>query len=87
MSAPNPNPYNAMLPPIYQTAYTITTSDTTPQFYRAIYVGGTGDLSIVDAGGGTAVVFKAVPVGTIIPIATTLVKATNTTATLLIGLI
>jgi hypothetical protein len=54
---------------------------------RAIYVGGAGDVAIkTPNGGGTAVTFKAVPVGTILPVQAAFVMATNTTATLLIGL-
>ena len=51
----------------------------------AIYVGGTGDLK-VDMLGGTAVTFKAVPVGTVLNIRATRVYATGTTATLLLAL-
>lgn len=69
----------------YSTANAITTSDTAPQQYRAVYVGGTGDLTVTTEG-NKQVTFKAVPVGTIIPISTLFVNATNTTATLLVGL-
>lgn len=69
----------------YSTGKAITPSDTTTQTYRAVYVGGTGNLTVVDEGGDT-VTFNAVPVGTIIPIACQLVKATGTTATLLVGM-
>ena len=76
----------------YKRAFAITTSDSSVQSpHRAIYVGGAGDVTVllqgdVDAGGSTAVTLKAVPVGTILPIRANLVKATGTTATLLIAL-
>lgn len=69
----------------YSTGKAITPSDTAPNTFRAIYVGATGNLTVIDEGGDT-VTFNAVPVGTIIPISTSFVKATLTTATLLVGL-
>ena len=65
----------------------ITPHDTTPQDppVRSIYVGGAGDVVVKNAD-GTAVTFTAVPVGMILPIACTIVKATGTTATNLIAL-
>lgn len=69
----------------YSSAKAITTSDTTPQTYRAIYVGGAGNVTVVTEGGDT-VTFTAPPVGSIIPVSVQLVKATLTTATLLVGL-
>lgn len=69
----------------YASAKAITPSDTVQQTYRAIYVGGAGNVTVVTSGGDTAT-FTAPPVGTIIPVETSLVKATGTTATLLIGL-
>lgn len=73
--------------PSYTGAFAITPSDTTPINCRAIYVGGAGNVAVKSAG-GTAVTFTAPPVGTIIPIGLDggQVMATNTTATLLIGL-
>lgn len=69
----------------YPTAAAITPSDTAPQTYRAIYVGGAGNVSVVTTGGNT-VTFTAPPVGSIIPVEVQFVRATLTTATLLIGL-
>jgi hypothetical protein len=53
---------------------------------RGIYVGGTGDVVVKDHL-GTSVTFKAVPVGTVLPICPTFIMATGTTATLMVGLI
>lgn len=67
--------------------YSVTTSDGTdlPTRPRAIYVGGTGD--IVATMGGTDVTFKAVPVGSWLWISPTRIKATGTTATLMLALL
>lgn len=66
-------------------AATITPNDSTVlSGMRALYVGGTGD--VVATIGGTDVTFKAVPVGTLLPIIATKIKATGTTATLMISL-
>ncbi len=54
---------------------------------RAIYVGGAGDVEVYMLGApGTAVVFSAVPAGTVLPIRATRVLDTNTTATLILNL-
>ena len=66
-------------------AATITPNDSTVlSGMRALYVGGTGD--VVATIGGTDVTFKAVPVGAVLPITATKIKATGTTATLMISL-
>lgn len=69
----------------YSSAKAITPSDSAAQSYRAIYVGGAGNVAVVTEG-GDSVTFTAPPVGTIIPVSVTQVKATGTTATLLVGL-
>lgn len=66
----------------------VTPSDTVPIKggpARALYVGGTGDVAAINEN-GAAVVFAAVPAGAVLPIATTRVNATNTTATNIIAL-
>lgn len=67
-------------------AFDITPNDSVDFSYRAraLYVGATGDISLVTEGGDT-VVFLNVPVG-ILPVTATRVNSTNTTATALIGL-
>jgi hypothetical protein len=65
----------------------VTPSDSTVLTgVRGIYVGGTGDLTVVGGDGATTVTFKAVPVGTVLNISPSKVKATGTTATLLVAL-
>lgn len=53
---------------------------------KALYVGGLGDVvaKMID---GTVVTFKAVAVGTVLPITCDRINATNTTATLMVGLL
>jgi hypothetical protein len=75
----------------YSTAVVITPSDTAAQSYRAIYVGGAGNVALVPEGQSSAsaesaVTFTAVVLGTILPVSCKKVMNTNTTATLLIGL-
>jgi hypothetical protein len=61
----------------------LTPSDSTDLVQQAVslYVGGTGDLAVVMAGGQT-VTFKAVPAGTFLNILVNRVLAAGTTATL-----
>ena len=53
--------------------------------FQSIYVGGTGNITVV-LQDDTTVLFSAVPVGTILPIAGKRVNATGTTATLMVGI-
>ncbi len=54
---------------------------------RGVYVGVTGDVTAVMAGGSNAVVlFKAVPAGTILPISAKRINLTATGASLLVAL-
>jgi fucose permease len=65
-------------------AAVITKSDTADNTYSAIYVGGTGHLTVVTERGST-VLISAIPAGTLIPLRVSKVLAA-TTATLLVGL-
>lgn len=60
-------------------------SDVTLQSFKALYVGGVGDVTIIDET-GTSVLFSAVPAGTTIPIGGSKLMSTGTTATLVVGL-
>ena len=73
-------------------ARVITKSDTVPvaspqpgQRCRAIYVGGTGHLTVKFRAGEAVVLISAIPVGTILPIGPEFVMDA-TTATLLVAL-
>jgi hypothetical protein len=52
---------------------------------RALYVGGTGNVSLVTIE-GDVLVFNSVPAGSILPVATRRVNSTNTTATNMLGI-
>lgn len=79
MSIGGPNPFDRW--------FAITTSDTVdlPEKPDAIYVGGAGNIVAV-MGDNSKATFTGALVGTILPIAPRRIDATNTTATLLLGL-
>lgn len=61
------------------------TNDLSGGVARALYVGTTGDVEVIMAG-GTTVVFSSVPAGYILPIRVSRVKAANTTASDILAL-
>lgn len=69
-------------------AVTVTPSDTADltSVSKALYVGVSGDVTVNTLGGATAVTFKAVPAGMILPVRCTRVLATGTTATSIVAL-
>jgi len=70
----------------YSGGIAVTPHDTNelPFVCRAIYVGGAGNVSVKM--GETIVTFVAPPVGSILPVRTSLIRATLTTATNLVAL-
>lgn len=72
-----------------QSAFAITpdNSNDLPEVVRFIYVGGTGDLTVILENDETEVTLKDVPVGALIPMRVKRVKATGTDATFLVGFI
>ena len=68
------------------TATAVTTSDTAPNVFTRLYIGGAGNVAVVTEAGNT-VTFTAVPVGTQLDIRVRQVLATGTTATNIVGLI
>jgi hypothetical protein len=64
----------------------VTPSDSAalPGLTRFLYIGVTGDVTVIDNNANTTL-FKAVPAGGILPIAVTKVKATGTTATYIVA--
>ena len=64
----------------------VTPADGTVQLFRGIYIGGTGDLTVIGMNDSTTTLFSAIPVGTFLPIAVKEVRSTGTTATLIVGL-
>ncbi|HWK44914.1 MAG TPA: hypothetical protein VNT30_09345 [Stellaceae bacterium] len=72
---------------VYQTAVALTPTDNTQIGpFSAFYVGVTGDVTVVPRDSVTPVLFKAVPAGTLIPMAVQGVNATGTSATNILGL-
>jgi hypothetical protein len=71
-----------------RSSFAIVPSDTNelPIVTRAIYVGGTGDLTLRLAGDAGQLLLKSVPSGTMLPLRARQVYATGTGATQLIGL-
>jgi hypothetical protein len=71
-------------------ALAITTSDTVvqPTGIKGIYVGGTGAVVVEFSDNpGVAITFSAVPVGTVLSICPNIIRATGTTATLMVALL
>lgn len=66
-------------------AVAVTKSDSTVVDITALYVGATGDVTVI-TWRGTTVTFPTVPAGTILPIRCTKVMSTNTTASSFVGL-
>ena len=64
----------------------VTPADGTVQLFRGIYIGGTGDLTVIGMNDSATTLFSAIPVGTFLPIAVKEVRFTGTTATLIVGL-
>jgi len=70
----------------YRRMAAVTTSDATIiPVTRGLYIGGAGAVA-VRTESGDEVTLAAVPVGTVLPIAVDMVKATGTVATLIIAL-
>jgi hypothetical protein len=67
-------------------AAAVTPNDSTVVNCNAIYVGGAGNISVVLQSDNTPVTFTAVPVGSILPVAARIIRATGTTATLMVAL-
>lgn len=70
-------------------AVAVTPHDTTlitTGVTRGLYVGGTGDLMVLMADGGTAVLFANVSAGTVLPVRVQRVNSTDTTATNIVAL-
>lgn len=69
-------------------AAVVTPSDTVDLAFvsRALYVGGAGNITVIMAGDGSTVLFSAVPAGLVLPIRVNRVKATGTTATLIVAM-
>lgn len=68
-------------------AAAVTSSDATVLVgVRGLYIGGAGDVAVRFPGSSTAVVFTAVPAGSVLPIQAERVMSTSTTATAIVAL-
>jgi hypothetical protein len=65
-------------------AVAVTPHDTTANKFESLYTGAGGTI-IVKTQDGTTVTFASTQAGTILPIKTTLVLSTGTTATSIVG--
>jgi hypothetical protein len=67
----------------------VTPSDTVPLPYasKALYIGGTGSVSIIGVEDTAAVTFAGVPAGTVLRVRAKQVMQTNTSATSIIAYI
>lgn len=70
--------------PTFSTGKVLAPSDATLQAFKSLYVGGTGNITLIDMS-GASVLISAIPVGTFLPIGGTKIMATGTTATLIVG--
>lgn len=70
---------------LYSSAVSITPSDTAEHDIDGFYVGGAGNVAVTTSR-GQVVTFTAPPIGTVINLRCKRIMATNTTATLIIGL-
>ena len=70
-----------------QDAVAVTPSDSGSHRFRALYIGGDGDVSVDTKGGSESVVFVGVLAGTILPVEVVRVNSTDTTATNIVGLV
>lgn len=75
----------------YEGSIAVVPSDATDQvsggFFRAVYVGGLGNITYDAPNGQSGLVLTAVPAGTLLPISMKRIHATGTTATLMVGLL
>ena len=77
--------YAALIAPAGD-AFAVTPSDATHLHANALFVGTSGDVTVVTEA-GTTVTFKNVPTGSILPVRVSQVKSTGTTASDIVGLV
>jgi hypothetical protein len=74
-----------MITPGFRYAKVVTTSDSAQNQYKCLFVGGAGTVKVTTVG-GDVVTFTGVVAGSYVNIETTLVWATGTSATNIVGL-
>lgn len=79
-------PGNPIVTEFPNVAVAVTPSDSVNLPYAmSIYVGATGNVSVLPEGSSTSVTYVGVPAGTVIPCKVRRVNSTNTTASSFIG--
>ncbi len=69
-------------------AVAVTPNDGTalPYVTKALYIGGAGNVTVRPIEGGADCTFSAVPAGSILPVRVSHVRATGTSATMIVAL-
>ncbi len=67
-------------------AVVVTPHDTNANPAKRIYVGGTGAITCRPRGNSADVLVSGIPAGTVLPIEVSHIRATGTTATLIVAL-
>lgn len=67
-------------------AKVITPSDSAEVNCSAVYVGGTGNLTVIMRDDTATTLFSTIPAGTVLEIACAKIMSTGTTATTIVGL-
>lgn len=85
-TASPPNPPYAPGPCVH--GFAITPSDTTvfTTATRYLWIGGAGNIEVLLTGDSTAVLIQNIAAGTLLEFSATMVKATGTTASAIVGL-
>lgn len=79
------NPFNKMVVVTKSDTVDLADFSQSGKLTSALYVGGTGDISVV-LQDGTTCLYSAVPVGVILPVAARRINSTNTNATLIVAM-
>ena len=70
----------------YERAVAVTPSNSTVVECKALYIGGAGNVTLKSKVSDTAVLFTAVPAGTLLAVNAYIVQSTGTTATSIVAL-
>lgn len=64
----------------------VTPNDSTVLSFKALYIGGAGNVAIKHVDAGTAVTYVGLTAGTVLPVDGGIVMSTNTTATNIVAM-
>mgnify|MGYP000423270161 CR=1 FL=1 len=82
----DPNGVGYTAPAIGAAAVTPSDSADLPRIARALYIGVSGNVSVICEDGGAAVTFSNLSAGQILPLRVKRVRSTSTTATSIVAL-